>query len=193
MDSCPLCFEDMDMKSYEDERDCTPTCFKLECKHSFHTKCIIECLTHANRKCPSCNSQKNADELLSAEGLCDRLMKELKNDVDVRYLVNEYKEASAEFKSTFSQLKKEVKEFAKKRGEELQFFEKRNYNRQCLHAIKTEMKHTARLLGSKYLGAMLHGDKWERDRRFRNIILGDSHRRHYYRIRTQTSYFYITI
>jgi hypothetical protein len=193
MDNCPLCFEDMDMKSFQDERTCTATCFKLDCGHSFHTKCIIECLTHANHKCPSCNSQKTPSLQLSVEALSDKLMRELKNNPDVKYLIKEYKEASLEFKSSLSQLRKDIKEFARKRGQETKFFEKRNYAKECLRSIKAEMQSVSKLWGTKYLGAMRHGDRWERERRFTSIILGESNRRHYYRIRNASTYFYVNI
>ena len=150
-------------------------------------------MSKANHKCPSCNSQKTPETTLTAEGLADDLVREFKYHVDVKYLISEYKEASREFKSTFSQLKRDVREFAKKRGEEIKFFEKRKYAKQCIAAVNAEIRSVAGLWGQMYKGAIKHGDRWERERRFTNIILGETQRRDYYRIRNGTSYLHISI
>ena len=69
MDVCPICLEDMDMTSFNDSRLSTSTCYKLECGHSFHTKCIIGCLSIDRKKCPSCNDRKNPSTELTLQGL----------------------------------------------------------------------------------------------------------------------------
>jgi len=37
--TCNICYENMDMLEYNDPNESTLTCFKLECGHSYHTKC----------------------------------------------------------------------------------------------------------------------------------------------------------
>ena len=46
------------MEEYQDEKESTETCFKLECHHAFHTKCIMECLLKSKSACPLCNKDK---------------------------------------------------------------------------------------------------------------------------------------
>ena len=66
---CAICFDEMDMKYYQDSRDQTPTCFKLECDHAYHTKCIVASLQKTQHKCPQCNSHKTPEQVLTMEGL----------------------------------------------------------------------------------------------------------------------------
>ena len=59
--SCVICFGDMDMQEYGDERSHTETCRKLRCGHAYHTDCIIEFLSHSNHRCPACNEYKTPE------------------------------------------------------------------------------------------------------------------------------------
>ena len=181
------------MKSYEDSKQMTSTCFKLECNHAYHTKCIIECLSKTAHKCPQCNKYKTPEQKLSEKGLAEKLLKELRRGEDVEYSIKEYKEASKEFKSTYTQLKKDIVEYAKARGDELQYSQKHKYMKECIASIKAEIRITARLAGPMYIGATRYGDRWERERYFTENILGEHNRRNFYRIRNIRTYFYIKV
>lgn len=172
MDTCPLCFDSMDMLGYLDERQATATCFKLECNHSFHTKCIIDCLSKSEHKCPSCNKYKSAEHKMTEAGLAQIFLREIKNDVDVKYAVSEYKSALTELKETYKQLNDDVNEYAKKRCEELHFYKKRQYVNDCVTAVKAEVRASAKTKGPRYVAALHYGSSWERERRFIETFIG---------------------
>ena len=154
MDPCVICFEDMDMKTFEDERQQTPTCIKLECGHAYHTTCIVRCLSMMDQKCPNCNKNKSPAEQLTREGLAKKLVGELKRDPDVKFLISEFKESSSEYDDTISQLKKDIKQFIAKRKEELHLDEKRKYMLDCLAKIQTTSKAVSKTKGPKYIAAL---------------------------------------
>lgn len=116
MDMCILCYENMDMMNYKDERQNTATCYKLDCGHAYHTACIIGCLTQMNRKCPQCNTEKDPSKELSKQGLAEKLLREIRNDEHVKPLVEEFKEIKEEYSESILQLKKDIREYAKKRA-----------------------------------------------------------------------------
>ena len=47
-DICAICYETLDNES----------CYKLECGHSYHNKCIINWFRTGKNNCPLCNSNK---------------------------------------------------------------------------------------------------------------------------------------
>jgi hypothetical protein len=153
-DQCPICFDDMDMKAYEDERESTTTCFKLECKHAFHTKCIVDVLSQTGRKCPNCNQNKSPSELLTKEGLAKKLLTELKRTAEVRLATNEVKESIKEFKQTLKILKNDIKKYSELRKVELGFDVKRKYMIDSLKKIPLVVKAEAKQKGAKYWGAV---------------------------------------
>ena len=155
-DPCVICFDGMDMKSFEDHREHTETCIKLECGHAYHTRCIIRCLSEMNRKCPNCNKEKNARQDLTREGLTKQFMREIRRDSDVKFLVKELTEIREELHETNVQLKKDVTEYFEKRKIELNFLEKRNYLIHCLSKIQGKTKSLAREKGPEYVGALVH-------------------------------------
>lgn len=164
MDVCPLCFESMDMQGYQDERQNTVECYKLDCGHAYHTSCIITCLTQMNRKCPQCNSGKDPSKELTKEGLAAKLLKEIKKDDRVKDLIDEFKESRDEYAETLNQFKKDIKKYIETRGEELRLPDKRKYMIKCLSEIQTTSKAIANEKGTDYRGALVP----PRDRRHYN-------------------------
>jgi hypothetical protein len=154
MDACVLCFEDMDMMSYQDERESTQTCVKLDCGHAFHTQCIVRCLSQAERKCPQCNSNKDPEQTMTEEGIAIQYVSEIKKDERMRMLFNELKEAREECGKAIAQLKKETREYAESRKKELQVDEKRKYMIDCLGELRRVSREVAKDKGSKYMGAL---------------------------------------
>jgi hypothetical protein len=153
-DPCIICFDPMDMKSFQDEQENTETCIKLECGHAYHTRCIIRCLSQMNQKCPNCNKNKSPSEELTREGLAKKLVSELKRDPEVKFIITEFKESSLEYSDTILQLKKDIKAFITKRSEELQLSEKRKYMLECLSKIQTTSKVVSRTKGAQYVAAL---------------------------------------
>jgi uncharacterized coiled-coil DUF342 family protein len=110
--TCGICFEEMDMNGYRDERQSTQTCFKLDCNHAFHTKCIVECLQKTHKECPSCNSEKTILEDLTLEGALQKLIEDVKKVKCVKESFRNCLVAKKDLTNTTNQLKKEIKEFA---------------------------------------------------------------------------------
>jgi hypothetical protein len=155
MEPCIICFGDMDMISYQDQREQTETCIRLDCGHAYHTRCILRCLSQMNQKCPNCNTPKTASQEITREGIVKNLISEIKKDTDMKFLLNEYKEAREELHESESQLRKDVKEFIEKRKEELCIDDKRKYFISCIARITSNTKAIARTKGPQYVGALI--------------------------------------
>lgn len=153
-DPCVICFEAMDMKSFEDERENTHSCIKLECGHAYHTRCIIRCLSSMNQKCPNCNKNKTPIAELTREGIIKKLMKEIRKDDDVKFLLGEYNESREELAEANRLLQKDVKEYIEIRKKELRIPEKRSYFMECIARLQGKTRSLARAKGPEYLGAM---------------------------------------
>ena len=156
-DICPICFDDMDMKAYEDEQQSTATCFKLDCGHAFHTRCIINVLNHTGRKCPSCNENKTPSDELTREGLVEVLLKELKKVPSVKLAVKEVFESVKQIRESTKILKEDVKKYIEKRKVELGVIEKREYMIHSLKHVQMEVRTAAKQKGFKYLAAIRSG------------------------------------
>jgi hypothetical protein len=155
MDPCVLCFDDMDMKGFKDQRENTLTCVKLDCGHAYHTKCILRCLSQSNHKCPSCNLGKDAHSELTRDGLARELLSEIKKDKTVKSALQECNKTRKELKELNSQMTKEVKAFIKQRATELGIAEKRKQFMNALSKLRTTAKAYARKKGPHYLGALM--------------------------------------
>jgi Zinc finger, C3HC4 type (RING finger) len=144
----------MDMKTYQDERDSTQTCVKLECGHAFHTRCIISCLSQADRKCPQCNSNKDPEQMLTEEGVAVKLINEIKKDDRMKLLMGEISEAKEECATSVVQLKKDIRKYAEERSKELQVDTKRKYLINCLGELRRTAREVANEKGTRYVGAL---------------------------------------
>ncbi|NBO24455.1 MAG: E3 ubiquitin-protein ligase [Chlamydiae bacterium] len=154
MDICPICLEDMDMIHYNDERESTFSCFKMNCGHAYHTKCIITCLSVEGKKCPQCNDKKSPSQELSVEGLKKKYLGEIKRDKDIQFLMNELSLSDQEYSEARRQLKKDIQEFINKRKVELGMDVKRDYVLECLKRIRNDSKTIAKQKGPEYLAAL---------------------------------------
>lgn len=155
MDICPVCLENMDMTSFNDTRDSTPTCYKLDCGHSFHTTCIIRCLSIEGKKCPSCSNQKNPSTELTLQGLKRKHLSEIKRDPDIKFLLDELKDSNQEYTDSKRQLKKDIEEFIKTRKQELKMDEKRSYILECIRKIQINSKVIAKQKGPEYIASLI--------------------------------------
>ena len=152
----------MDMKEYSDEQQSTSTCFKLECGHAYHTRCIVAFLTKSTHKCPSCNKQKTPEERLEREGVIHNLVKEVRKDERVKLAKNEFKVAVIEYKEALKVLKNETKEWVKHRSKELKIREYKNYYTRAGKNVLETANEVAKEFGNIYTGAVMAADREER-------------------------------
>jgi len=139
--------------SFNDEHDNTPTCYKLECGHAYHTTCIIKTLSQSERKCPSCNGEKDASTLLTEKGLAVQLIAKVKKAESVKMSLAELKQAVEEYSESVRILKADVKAFVAQRSTELSVFEKKKYFNECLASVRRNALAEAKQLNPQVLGA----------------------------------------
>lgn len=150
-----MCYEDMDMREFRDDREGTETCHKLECGHAFHTKCIILFLTKTESKCPCCNNHKTADQKLTEAAVSKKLLGEIKRSNQFKTAREEVDEARAEYIRVTKQLKDEAKAWITNRAIELKFHENKKYYFSTISACKASANEVSKSLGSKHVGALL--------------------------------------
>jgi len=151
--TCVVCYDNMDMLEYEDPKQSTETCFKLDCGHSFHTKCIINFLSKTEHECPTCNKIRPPEQKLEMEGLVYSLLKEIKHDPEVKDYTEEYKIAKSEYIEKITTLKKEIKEIIKTRSTELKILEHKNYLFESISKLKSIVKQKTIEKSNKHIAA----------------------------------------
>jgi hypothetical protein len=152
--SCPICFEDMDMKEFKDENEGTVTCHKLECGHAYHTKCIVNFLTKTQQACPSCNKHKTPEQILELQGILVETMKEVVKDPRIKFLKKDFKETKDEYLKLLTQIKKEAKEWAANRAKELAIDKYREHHRKSRVNLLNTAREVASEMGKKYVAAL---------------------------------------
>ena len=152
--TCSICFDDMDMKEFRDEQESTLTCFKMECGHAYHTKCIISLLTSSESKCPTCNSRTTPKKKLEHAAVVKKMLREVKLTQQVQLASAEYKVAKKEMELAIKQMKKDTIEWLQKRAEELKLKEIRDYFNQSMSNVRATVNTAARLKGQAYVGAL---------------------------------------
>lgn len=168
--TCPICFEDMDMSEYNSEREGTSTCFKLECGHAFHTKCIVLFLTKTESKCPCCNKHKTADQKLTEAARSKKLLGEIKRSVQFRTAKEEALQAKEEYSGVIKQLRTEAKEWITNRAKELKLHENKKYYLSTVSQCKTAANEVSKSLGASHVGALLKYTDGGTGSRFRTIF-----------------------
>lgn len=153
MNICSICYEEMNMKEYNDEKESTETCFKLDCGHSFHTKCIFMVLKKSNHECPTCNKYKTPESKLELEGRCRKILYTVLKEPEIKEIKNEFNEAKKSYKECIKSIKKEVGNFVNKMVKEYKFFENREYYQICKQKAISEIKKACTEKGNKHLGA----------------------------------------
>lgn len=188
---CTICFEEMDMSSYRDEHSSTPTCFKLECNHAFHTKCIVECLQKTKHKCPSCNEDKNIAETLDKEGIILELIDEVKKVESVKLALEEYRKSKGELAESIKTFKDDIKQYATQKKIEMKLSEKYKYYIQCQLNVSNEAKNVAKAKGGKYRAVFTMKNNHLRYQCFERGLFGVYTR--YYSYQYKHPHFRITI
>ena len=161
---CAVCFEEMDMLTYDDPRESTSTCFKLECKHSYHTKCIIQTLQKTTHECPQCNKHKTPEEILCMEGLISQVFTSVKNDKEMKQLYKENKEAEKDLSAALKNITQEATEFIKQKKEEYGINSKKARHRSSMRRISRKFISICRSRGPLYEGACNNVPVWKVNR-----------------------------
>jgi len=122
MPECSVCMVDMDMEEYDDPNESTRTCVRLDCKHAYHTKCVLKYMKETNYECILCNKHRNPIE---EAGLIEQAHAEVRNDKEFRRLKKEVRAAASEFTQTKKIMKQAIQEFIRSHADEWQANEKR--------------------------------------------------------------------
>jgi hypothetical protein len=113
-----------------------------------------------NKKCPSCNPEKDASTELRRDGIIKRVLRELKKDDDVKIITREVEEAIRENKEALETLTKEVREFIEKRKKELEIDKKRNYLLRCLSQLRRPIKSAGKKKDALFEAASSFTNTW---------------------------------
>lgn len=162
----------MDMSFYQDPREQTSTCFKLECDHAYHTKCIVSCLQRTHSKCPLCNSHKTPQQVVTMEGLIAEVFNDVRKKKELRTELRKYKDCKRELEATIKTIKQDVKEFVEKRKNELELNEKKKQFGLSMRSVKLKFAKICKQRGPLYSGAYTNTTEW---RRVRLIFPGSQH------------------
>ena len=104
------------MEEFQDPRESTPTCVKLECNHAYHTRCAIDYLKRSNFDCIMCNRHKEPRERLEEEQLALNTFAVVKRDPAYRELKREALVTFKAYTAAKKAVKKEVDEFLASRN-----------------------------------------------------------------------------
>jgi len=113
MPTCLVCQDEMDMEEFEDERDATTTCLKLECGHAFHSRCIISYMRRTDYDCIQCNRHRTPEATLEEAGLCAQAILAFKQDREVRRIRALINRKSREYCKVRTAARKQIETFVK--------------------------------------------------------------------------------
>lgn len=103
--TCCVCQDAMDMEEFNDTRATTDTCFKLDCGHAYHTRCIFQYMRETEYECLHCNVRRTPREEIEMTGLIAQTIESIRSDPESRRLRREAEEAIAEFKAVQTEVK----------------------------------------------------------------------------------------
>jgi hypothetical protein len=110
--------EAMDMQEFNDPREKTDTCYKLDCNHAYHTKCVIGFLRETNFDCINCNRHKLPKETLTMQGHVMQAMDSVRRQKSIIKSRKSMEHAAKEYRQKLLKLKKEITALVKQRSKE---------------------------------------------------------------------------
>ena len=113
MSTCAVCQEAMDMQEFNDTREKTESCYKLECKHAYHTKCVIDFLKRTSFDCITCNRHKLPREEIRKEGIARQCLEDVHNSKKIRKLRRELKQLNTELRKSYNVQKRKITKIVK--------------------------------------------------------------------------------
>ena len=96
----------MDLEDYNDPQSSTDTCFKLECGHAYHTRCIFRYMRETDYECLHCNVRRTPREELEMTGLIAQTIEDMRSDPELRRLRREVEEAFTELTAVRADVKR---------------------------------------------------------------------------------------
>lgn len=160
--TCAICWDSMDMEEFQDDKDSTETCFKLDCEHAFHTKCIVMCLLKSKHSCPLCNKEKEPKEELEIVGLARKLCTEALRDPEISVIRHELYETLSDYQENLRQHKKRCLEAVQAITKEMKIGEYRSHLLYTIGLLKRKIKSKVTEMGPKYIGAALFKEnRWD--------------------------------
>jgi len=167
MPDCSVCQQEMDLEEFQDERESTATCVKLECGHAYHTRCAIAYLKRTNFDCIMCNRHKEPRERLEEEELALNAFAAVKRHPKYRELKKEALLKFKVYREAKKAAKKEMEEFAVSRNwfglKEMRTDAKRASTRTRSYLCRTAVRNVP-LLRAVLTGHMQRGNKYHLNR-----------------------------
>lgn len=154
MGICAVCQDEMDMDEFGDARQTTETCYKLECEHAFHTKCVIDFVRRTHFDCVMCNRHHIPEVKLSLDGLVKQAFQKTLRRREVRDINKEYKAVSKECREVVKKIQKEHREFIKAKQEEYGLNELRKRQGRVASSLKKMIKKTMLKISPLTAGAL---------------------------------------
>ena len=122
MPDCCVCMHEMDMEEFDDPNESTHTCVRLDCKHAYHTKCVLKYMKETNFDCIMCNTKRNPIEI---DGLVHQALVEVRKDKKYREIKRDLKAAAVAFRESKKVMTAAVNEFINQHKDEWKTHEKR--------------------------------------------------------------------
>lgn len=155
------------MEEFQDPRESTPTCVKLECHHAYHTRCAITYLKRSNFDCIMCNRHKEPREQLEDEQLALNTFAVVKRDPAYRELKRETLVTFKAYTTAKKAVKKEVNDFLASRNwfglKEARTAAQRAATRTRAYLCRTAIRRVP-LLRAVLTGRLQRGNKYHLNR-----------------------------
>jgi hypothetical protein len=130
----------MEMEDFNDERPSTDTCYKLDCGHAYHTRCIFQYLRETEYECIQCNVRRTPREEIELTGFITQAIQDLRTDPEVRRLRQEVEDAMLEFNGVRADVKKALEAVAPEIQERAGYTAIRKETLQRLRRLKAHVR-----------------------------------------------------